>query len=152
MFHVKHTRLQASILDHDELRTGVNGWKGVGRGCCENGIVPSLTVSIPVRVWQWIDATVDNTVVIDAADGNEESAFIGLHVRQCGWRAISSYSGDLSSIGWPPDDYPLSIVLHRNHWIWVRDELERWDEISSPDPDSRATESRRLITSALGAG
>ena len=101
MFHVKHTRLQASILDHDEFRTGVKGWKGVGRGCCANGIVPSLTVSIPVRVWQWIDATVDNTVVIDAADGNEESAFIGLHVRQCGWRAISSYSGDLSSIGWP---------------------------------------------------
>lgn len=112
----------------------------------------SLTISVPVRLWLWIDATVDNTIVVDSADGNDESAAAGRQVRECGWRAISSYSGELSPIGWPPDEYPLTIALDRNRWIWVRDELDRWEEISSPDSDPRAVESRKLITSALGAG
>ncbi|REJ06190.1 hypothetical protein DY023_06875 [Microbacterium bovistercoris] len=90
-----------------------------------------LTIAIPVRAWQLIDGTVDNSMAIDVVDGVMESVIAGSCVRDAGWRSSAGYTGARDSFGWPPEDHPLEITLRRGHWEWIRSQIERWEPLSS---------------------
>lgn len=106
-----------------------------------------LSVEIPVRLWQVIDGSVDNTMAVDVVDtpAATESVMIGSCVRDAGWRAAAHHGG-LDQYGWPPRDHRLPIVLRREHWEWVAEQLERWE---THDRGGLMTEALELIDRTL---
>jgi hypothetical protein len=83
-------------------------------------------IAVPVQVWRHIDACVDNTIAVDAANGDLTSVAIGTSVREAGWRAIDAASHDVDGAGWPIGSAAMEIVLPREHWEWAALQVARW--------------------------
>ena len=94
-----------------------------------------IPVEVPVRLWWLVDGCVDNTMSVDAVDLVADSLLAGACVRDAGWRASSDFVGNRDQYGWPTAEQLLRIVLRREHWKWVIDQLRRWDKYSEESYD-----------------
>ena len=99
----------------------------------DDGVMDYITVRLPVRLWQRVDASVDNSMAIDAVNGFSLTLTNGACVRDAGWRASAEFDGERTALGWPAAERELSIVLRREHWEWALDQLNRW---STADADN----------------
>ncbi|WP_337003227.1 MULTISPECIES: hypothetical protein [unclassified Microbacterium] len=84
-----------------------------------------ITIDIPVRLWLLIDGCIDNSMAIDAVEGDVVTLMNGAVVREAGWRAAADSEPDPSA-GWPPAEHLLHIVLPRSHWEWTAEQVDRW--------------------------
>lgn len=63
-----------------------------------------MKITMPVKDWLLIDATIDNTDAIAAQDGGATAA-LGHAIRESGWEASRSHLGAGQGPGdWPPED------------------------------------------------
>jgi hypothetical protein len=109
-------------------------------------VMDYLTVSIPVGLWKRVDGCADNSMAMDVVDAIMESVIAGSCVRDAGWRASAAYLGERDQYGWPPTEHRLPVVLRREHWEWVLDQLQRWEPYEA---DDSFTEVRELIVQGL---
>ncbi|GIG20638.1 hypothetical protein Cch01nite_13620 [Cellulomonas chitinilytica] len=113
-------------------------------------------ITMPVRDWQLIDATVDNTVAVAAVDGDDDRVATGRRVRRTGWAASAAHPHvDDGSLGWPPPDAFLSVGLRLADWSFVLAELEGWAAVServglTEEPDDSARIERFLRARLAG--
>jgi hypothetical protein len=102
-----------------------------------------LEMTLPVRDWSLIDATMDNTVSIAAQNGNAPLVDRGRQVRETGWAAVRRHPRRKEGWGgWPPQDEELSVALPSDAWRFIASELLRWADVQSlmkPDEDALET-------------
>lgn len=103
-----------------------------------------VTIDIPVRLWLPADGCIDNSMAIDAVEGDVVTLMNGAVVREAGWRAAAASHTDAST-GWPPAEHLLRIVLSRSHWEWSIEQVERWQ------PYQAANVSAEIVDVIAGA-
>lgn len=99
-----------------------------------------VTIDVPVRLWHLVDGAVDNSMALDVVDAIMPSVLAGACVRDAGWRAAAESPGPRDQYGWPPPDHPLRIVLRREHWEWVLEQLSRWHSAGDAEAAGAVTE------------
>ncbi len=90
---------------------------------------------LSVHDWHLIDATMDNTAATAIFDrqGTEaaEVARLARSVRERGWHASLTHArAGQGGLGWPPLDAELTIDLEPATWSFVREQIERWADVS----------------------
>lgn len=89
-----------------------------------------MKITMTVKDWVFIDATVDNTVPIAAQGGDAATAASGYAIRESGWEASRSHpKAEQGLVGWPPEDEELTLDLPVEAWRFVIDQLRRWDRV-----------------------
>lgn len=84
-----------------------------------------------VKDWQWLDATIDNTVAMAAVDGDDRAVEQGRRIRSAGWEAARVHPRSKAGwAGWPPVDDKLAVSLSVSDWYFAIQELRRWDQIA----------------------
>lgn len=119
-----------------------------------------ITIAMLVEDWQIIDGTIDNTVVMAAADGDNRSVEKGQNIRWAGWEAARAHPRVEDGWGgWPPHGDQITIALPLAAWRFVVGELHRWDQVDASieirDPDMSASQSlavARLVAQRIGDG
>ncbi|MEU6206949.1 hypothetical protein ABZ814_25555 [Micromonospora musae] len=105
------------------------------------------TVTMTVRQWQIIDATLDNEVDTAVMNGDPEHVVaLGRNVRQTGWEQVVG-----SAEQWPPDDEMTSITLIGVQWELVTGSLERWSDIAERAGQSDDAQLGRRICADVSA-
>lgn len=62
-----------------------------------------VQISMSVKDWQWLDATIDNSVVIASVDSDDRAADQGRRIRSAGWRdPVPIHAGTAGPHGRPP--------------------------------------------------
>ena len=108
-----------------------------------------MTITIPVKDWLLIDATVDNTVAIAAHDGHSRRRALDPGERM---GIVPQPPQGWTPVGWPPEDDELTLDLSVEAWRFVIDQLRRWDKVddlinprSEGDPESRKQARVRML-------
>jgi hypothetical protein len=80
--------------------------------------------------WQWLDRVVDNTISVEAENGDPHGLLpTGIQIRDEGWRQIRGQALD-GSIGWPPqDDQEVMVSLTGAQWRYAISCLDRWYDV-----------------------
>ncbi|MBT2549734.1 hypothetical protein [Arthrobacter sp. ISL-65] len=117
----------------------------------EDSDIP-VEVSMSVKDWQWLDATIDNTVAMAAADGNDRAVEQGHRIRSTGWEAARIHPRSKDGwAGWPPVDDELSVSLPVSDWHFAIQELRRWDQIARQISSSAQEEADELRGPAIAS-
>ncbi|HEU4808506.1 MAG TPA: hypothetical protein VFT01_09600, partial [Homoserinimonas sp.] len=86
-----------------------------------------IQLTIQVRDWLIIDATIDNTVAIEAVGGDTNAVQLGHRIRAVGGAQARRHPGNTDGWGgWPPLDDHLEITLEPSTWIVIVEQLRRW--------------------------
>ncbi|MEQ7736388.1 hypothetical protein [Escherichia coli] len=117
-----------------------------------------MKITIPVKDWLLIDATVDNTDAIAAQDGDTATAAFGHAIRESGWEASRSHArAGQGVVGWPPEDDELILDLPVESWRFIVDQLRRWDKVevsvnprNAGEPERRAQALARMLEERIG--
>ena len=116
-----------------------------------------IRITTQVRDWLIIDATIDNTVAIEAVGGDSNAVQLGHRIREVGWTQTRQHPRKADGWGgWPPVDDYLEITLEPSAWVFIVEQLHRWaaaDERISDDPrwgDNEPEERRRSAGKARG--
>ena len=83
----------------------------------------SLAISLTVRQWQTIDATMDNIAQGARKLGDDDRAAQALRVREQGWRQVGGWQGHDVFPPWPPSDDVAHVALGADTWSFVLDGL-----------------------------
>ncbi|TDC31400.1 hypothetical protein E1211_22555 [Micromonospora sp. 15K316] len=107
----------------------------------------AYTVTMTVRQWQIIDATLDNEVDTAVMNGSPpHEVGLGRSARQTGWEQIAG-----SEEQWPPDEEMTSITLTGPQWKLVIGSLERWSDIAERAGQSDDAQFGRRIRAVVSA-
>ena len=105
------------------------------------------TVTMTVRHWQIIDATLDNEVDTAVMNGDPQRLVaLGRSVRLAGWEQIAG-----AEERWPPNEEVVSITLASRQWKLVTGSLERWSAIAERAGQSDDAELGRHVHSLVSA-
>jgi hypothetical protein len=107
-----------------------------------------LTVTFSARLWAPIDATMDNSVSMAHEDGDADIYVPGHRVREAGWAAMRA-APETNDIGWPPKDYPMPITATRGDWVFVLDQLDRWEPYGDETDSWFYNSARQTIETAI---
>ncbi|QOD05669.1 hypothetical protein [Pseudarthrobacter sp. BIM B-2242] len=112
-----------------------------------------MRITMPVKDWLLIDATIDNTVAIAAQNGEAATAAHGNAIRESGWEASRSHAkAGQGPVGWPPEDEELSLDLTAESWHFVVEQLRRWDNVDdlmSPRSEGDAESRKQVLARKL---
>lgn len=97
-----------------------------------------IQITTPVKDWLIIDATIDNTVAVEAVGGDSHAVELGHHIREVGWAQTRQHPRRADGWGgWPPADDHLEITLEPSAWNFIVQQLRRWvlvEERVAEDP------------------
>lgn len=118
-----------------------------------------MKITVTVKDWLLIDATINNTVTIASQDGDSATAS-GHSIREVGWEASRSHPrAGQGPVGWPPEDEELTIDLSAESWHFVVDQLRRWGQVEDSihgrgegDPESRDQALARMLEERISQG
>jgi hypothetical protein len=111
-----------------------------------------VKITMPVKDWLLIDATIDNTDAIAAQNGEAATAAYGHAIRENGWEVCRSHPmAGQGPVGWPPEDEDLDLDLPVEAWRFIVDQLRRWDMVEESINPRReeAPESRKQALARL---
>lgn len=98
-----------------------------------------VQLSISVKDWQWLDATIDNAVAMASVAGDEDAVEQGRRIRTAGWEAARVHPRNKDGwAGWPPVDDDLTVSLSPAAWYFAIQELRRWDQVARKTSSSEA--------------
>jgi hypothetical protein len=87
----------------------------------------NITLTMPVRQWQTIDGTLDNTVAVEIVGGDEQVAARAGALREVGWGALREHPlAGQGHAGWPPDSADFTVSMPREDWDFIAVQLARW--------------------------
>ncbi|MBD1538250.1 hypothetical protein HC749_08705 [Arthrobacter sp. S13_S34] len=86
-----------------------------------------MKITIRVKDWLLIDATIDNTVAIASQGGHTARAASGHSIREIGCEASRNHPrAGQGPGGWPPEYEELTLDLPAESWRFVVGQLRRW--------------------------
>jgi len=98
--------------------------------------VAGIRITTQVRDWLIIDATIDNTVAIDAVGGDGNAVQLGHRIREVGWTQTRRHPRKADGWGgWPPIDDYLEITLEPSTWVFIVEQLRRWAAVEEQISD-----------------
>jgi hypothetical protein len=83
-----------------------------------------ITIRMAARIWQGIDAEMDNASQTAYEDGDDSGGDYALAIREAGWAEVRG-----SGNSWPPDDDPIAVTLDRSQWAFVVKSIKASDPI-----------------------
>jgi hypothetical protein len=84
----------------------------------------TITIRMATRIWQGIDAEMDNVSQAAYQEGHDSGGDYALAVREAGWTAVGGPGNS-----WPPDDDPIAVTLDRSQWAIVVKSIQASDPI-----------------------
>ncbi|WP_146615598.1 hypothetical protein [Nonomuraea aridisoli] len=115
-----------------------------------------LIITMPLRHWGLIDASMDNDASVETVNGNRQRADLARSIRRAGWDQIAHWTPGVPGSGsWPPPDELVKPKLTIAQWLLTIDVLQRWaaadDRTGHHESAVQQRELRKLILSRLQA-
>ncbi|MHA6668561.1 hypothetical protein ACX3O0_06785 [Homoserinimonas sp. A447] len=97
--------------------------------------MPGTQITMQVRDWLIIDATIDNTIAMEAVGGDTNVVQLGRGIRQAGGAQARRHPRKADGWGsWPPLDDYLEITLDPSTWVFIVEQLRRWAAVANRIP------------------
>jgi hypothetical protein len=111
-----------------------------------------VPVKMTVRQWQIIDGTMDNTVSVEAENGDPDNVVeAGRSIREAGWDQVAHWTPGVPGSGkWPPDNQMVTVTLTRGQWALAASSLDRWADIKDPEDAAVSRAICDLVRSQAG--
>ncbi|MHA6694822.1 hypothetical protein [Homoserinimonas sp. A520] len=98
--------------------------------------MPGTQITMQVRDWLIIDATIDNTIAMEAVGGDTNVVQLGRGIRQAGGAQARRHPRKADGWGsWPPLDDYLEITLDPSTWVFIVEQLRRWAAVGESNSD-----------------
>lgn len=93
-----------------------------------------ITARILCRDWHLINATMDNTVSVEAETGDLDGVMaIAQEIRSLGEEQVVVAGPNGGT--WPPSDAPVEIRFSRSQWGFIAAMLARWGSLEEDEAD-----------------
>jgi len=104
-----------------------------------------MRLTMTVRDWLLIDATMDNVRWEANQQGRTQDAAAANAVRRAGWNQVATHRP--ANGGWPPTDSTTQVELSAKQWRLAAEGIEYWASIEDEDQ----TESSRISLTVADA-